>query len=132
VGAGFPWEGQCAWRCHGGLGHKPEMEMSGYWVVGYMLAVVGSWLAIAIESQRLYQWFWDRHHEQAVRYLPPPGGRYPEKVLFFLRRRNTVVLRADPLLWARRQRLKRLIILGILLWVGGFAAMAIAARIVTM
>jgi len=55
----------------------------------------GLWIALVVQSHRLYRAFCSKFPMQAQTYLPLSYGRHPEKFNFFYRRSSQVFLKSD-------------------------------------
>ena len=85
-------------------------------------------MAVQVESRRLSLAFRDRLPEVALREFSPLGERDFRKLLFFFDSKNEPLLRADAVVWAHRERLRRALIVCAVAW--GLPSVVIGAVVI--
>lgn len=107
--------------------------MGNEWPLVWFIASGTVWLAVAVQAHRAFRSFVSRHPEEASRRIPFAFVRmkHPEKFLFLFRKDNLQLLRDDAKLWSQRRNIMFLLLVGFLISVGGFVALAATAYLVS-
>ncbi|MEY2529849.1 MAG: hypothetical protein QOJ05_1939 [Verrucomicrobiota bacterium] len=84
--------------------------------IAFMGVVVAVWLALFIQSHRLFYKFRATFPDVARRDIPHAFdfSRHPEKIRYFFRRTSIPILQSDGELWRLRQQVKLLGILALI------------------
>jgi hypothetical protein len=82
----------------------------------FIVAVLAVWVALFIQSHRLFYLFRTRFPDVARRDIPHAfdSSRHPEKFRYFFRRNSLDLLQSDAQLWRLRQQVKLLAILALI------------------
>lgn len=89
--------------------------MSVWYPIVFGGIIISVWVAMAVQSGRLYHAFCTKYPREAQRLIPFAFSnfRHPEQFLFFFRKTSLPILKADQELWNLRQRLKLLLFLSL-------------------
>ena len=92
-----------------------------------LIVIGGPWVAMAITAHRLLREFVERYPREAELEVPDAVEhmRHPRNLLFFFSARCASLLKNDPALWRRRQRMILLTKISIGLWIGGAVAIGV-------
>jgi hypothetical protein len=90
--------------------------MNGWLPFALVLIVGFTWLVTARQHGRLFRLFLTRYPHEATNLIPYAisNWRHPEQIIFFFRKSSAPLLKADPELWKKRQSVKALFWLSVL------------------
>ena len=103
--------------------------MSTYYPATFLVVVFGVWLALFIQSHRLFYSFRAKYPEIAKRDIPYAFefSPTPEKFVYFFRHKSLDILQNDTELWSLRRQVKILTFLSIVVPPLGFGILVAVA-----
>jgi hypothetical protein len=103
--------------------------LSTYYPATFLVVVFGVWLALFIQSHRLFYSFRAKYPEIAKRDIPYAFefSPTPEKFVYFFRHKSLDILQNDTELWSLRRQVKILTFLSIVVPPLGFGILVAVA-----